>query len=141
MSPQDNEKLLERYVEEVWDNGNLDALRDFLAPDYRRHASPTLPPLDLEAQIERLTGFRKAFPDISLTVEDVTAADDRIAFRSTLRGTHEGELAGLPPTGRQITVGLVDLIRVEEGRFAEQWGGPDMADLFRQLGAVYRMPD
>lgn len=137
MSPEDPKQLLYRYVAEVWDNGNLEALREFLTPDYRRHVSPTLPPLDLEAQVKRLAGFRRAFPDITLTVEEVIAEGDRIAFRSTVNGTHHGELAGLAPTGTHITVGLVDIIRVEEGRFAEQWGGPNMADMFRQLGATY----
>jgi steroid delta-isomerase-like uncharacterized protein len=141
MSTEDNKQLLHRYVTEVWDNGNLEALREFLAPDYRRHVSPTLPPLDLEGQMQRLAGFRSALPDITLTVEDVMAEADRIAFRSTINGTHYGELAGLPPTGKHITVGLVDIIRVEDGRFAEQWGGPNMADMFRQLGAVHRIED
>lgn len=134
---EDNKELLARYVTEVWDEGDLDALNEFLSPEFKRHVSPTLPPLDVEAQIERLKGFRRAFPDITLTVEEVTAEDDRIAFRSTIRGTHRGELAGLPATGKKITVGLVDVIRLEGSRFAEQWGGPDMADLFRQLGATY----
>jgi steroid delta-isomerase-like uncharacterized protein len=141
MSTEENKQLLQRYIAEVWGNGNLEALRDFLAPGYRRHVSPTLPPLSLEEQIQRLTGFRTAFPDITLTVEEVVAEDDRIAFRSTITGTHHGELAGLPPTGRRIRVGLVDIIRVEDGRFAEQWGGPNMADMFRQLGAVHRIDD
>lgn len=139
MSPEETKQLLERYVAEVWENGNLDALRDFLAADYRRHVSPTLPPLGLEEQTQRLAGFRSAFPDIELTVEEVIAEGDRIAFRSTITGTHRGELAGLPPTGKQISVGLVDVIRVEDGRFAEQWGGPNMADLFRQLGARFHL--
>lgn len=141
MSPDESKQLLERYVAEVWENGNLDALRDFLAADYRRHVSPTLPPLDLEEQTQRLAGFRSAFPDIELKVAEVIAEGDRIAFRSTITGTHRGELAGLPPTGKQISVGLVDVIRVEDGRFAEQWGGPNMADLFRQLGASFQLDD
>ena len=141
MSTEENKQLLRRYITEVWDNGNLEALNEFLAPGYLRHVSPTLPPLSLEEQIQRLTGFRAAFPDIILTVEEVMAEDDRIAFRSTITGTHHGELAGLPPTGRRVRVGLVDIIRVEDGRFAEQWGGPNMADMFRQLGAAYRIDD
>lgn len=139
MHAEENKQLLRRYVSEVWDNGNLEALRDFLAPDYRRHVSPALPPLDLDAQVERLAGFREAFPDIALRIDEITAEDDRISFRSTITGTHQGEFAGLPPTGERVTVGLVDVIRVEGGKFAEQWGGPNMADLFRQLGAVYRI--
>lgn len=140
MSTHNSKLLLESYVNRVWDQGDLDALEEFLSADYRRHTSPTLPPLDRVAQMERLRGIRSAFPDITLTVEGVTAEDDRVAFRSTIRGTHRGELAGLAATGREIAVGLVDIVRIEDGKFAEQWGGPDMADLFRQLGATYRLP-
>ena len=60
---------------------------------------------------------------------------DKIAFRSTFRGTHQGIFREMPPTGRRVTVRLLDLIRVENGSFAEQWGGPDLLDLLRQLGA------
>lgn len=133
MSAEANEQLLARYVREVWDEGDLDALERFLRPDFKRHVSPTLPPLDRNGQIERLRGFRSAFPDIALTVEDVVAGDDRVAFRSTIRGTHRGTLAGRAATEKQITVSLVDIVRIEDGLFAEQWGGPDMSDLFRQL--------
>lgn len=140
MPVEENKQLLARYVTEVWEKGDLDAMRDFLHPNFKRHVSPTLPPIDLDGQVERLTGFHEAFPDITLTVEEVTAESDRIAFRSTIRGTHKGEFAGLAPTGKQVTVGLLDVIRVESGRFAEQWGGPDMSDLFRQLGATHTHP-
>lgn len=133
MSAEANEQLLARYVREVWDEGNLDALERFLSPSYKRHVSPTLPPLDRNGQIQRLRGFRSAFPDITLTVEDVVAGDDRVAFRSTIRGTHRGPLAGLAATENEIEVTLVDIVRIEDGLFVEQWGGPDMSDLFRQL--------
>lgn len=133
MSTQANEQLLARYVREVWDKGDLDALERFLSPHFKRHVSPTLPPLDRDGQIERLRGFRSAFPDMTLTVEDVVAGDDRVAFRSTISGTHRGSFAGRDATEKQITVGLVDIVRIEDGLFAEQWGGPDMSDLFRQL--------
>ena len=135
MPAESNEQILARYVREVWDEGDLDALERFMSPSYKRHVSPTLPPLDRNAQIERLRGFRSAFPDITLTVEDVVAGDDRVAFRSTIRGTHRGPLAGMAATDTEITVTLVDIVRIEDGSFAEQWGGPDMSDLFRQLGS------
>ncbi len=128
--------LLRRYIDTVWHQGNLAALDGFLAAEYRCHVSPTATPLDREGQKERLTGFRAAFPDIELTVEDILAEGDRVAFRSTLRGTHLGRFQGIEPTHRRVTVALLDLIRVADGRIVEQWGGPDLLDLLRQLGAV-----
>lgn len=136
MAAGDNEKLLERYVQEVWDRGNPEAVALFASEDFRRHGRPGTEPLGRAGQIERLKGFRTAFPDISIEVDDAITRDNYIAFRSTMRGTHRGELMGIPPTGRQVTVQLVDMIRVEGGKFVEQWGGPDMLDLLRQLGAT-----
>lgn len=134
--PDENRALLERYIAEVWDSGNPRAVEEFASEAFRRHAAPGSPPLDRASQIERLEGFRTAFPDITIVVEDVVSEGDLIAFRSTMRGTHRGTFMGIPPTGREVVVGLVDMIRVEDGRFAEQWGGPDMLSLLQQLGAT-----
>ena len=122
------------YIDEVWDERSPNAVSRFAAPGFRRHLSAISQPLDLEGQITRVRGFQSAFPDVTVTVEDVAADGDLIAFRSTMRGTHRGEVLGIPPTGKRVEVGLLDLIRVVDGQFAEQWGGPDMLDLVRQLG-------
>jgi predicted ester cyclase len=127
--------LLQRYVHEVWEKQNPEAVDGFLARDYKRHLSPKADPLDREGQKQLLKGFSTAFPDARLTVNETIVEEDRIAFRSTLRATHKGEFLGIAPTGRQIIVGLVDIIHIEDGKFAEQWGGPDTLDLLRQLGA------
>lgn len=130
----DHDALLRRYVSEVWDEGDPAAVERFLDAGYVRHVSPTRPALDRDQQIELLHAFRAAFPDIRLTVEDVIVGDDRLAFRSTMRGTHRGEFLGLPATGRSVEVGLLDIWRIADGKVVEQWGGPDIHDLMRQLG-------
>ena len=135
MSAEENKALLCQYVNEVWGNQNLMALDEFLAPSYKRHRSPTTQPLTRDGQKDLLTLFRTAFPDIQITIEEMIVQDSRIAFRSTMRGTHLGEFLGIPPTGRLVIVGLVDIIHIEDGKFVEQWGGPDLWDLLKQLGA------
>lgn len=129
--------LLERYFREVWGNGDADAVAQYLDASYVRHIAPALPPIDREQQVARLKNFRAAFPDIEIRLEAVVAEDDLVAFRSTMRGTHEGEFLGLAATGRTVTVGLIDIWRVANGCVVEQWGGPDMFDLLRQLGATF----
>ena len=134
MPADENRKLLDRYIAEVWGEGDPEAVLRFAADDFKRHTAPGSAPLDRDAQIERLKGIRAAFPDITIEVEDVVGEGDKLVFRSTMRGTHQGEFLGIAPTGRTVVVGLLDLVRVEDGRFAEQWGGPDMLDLLRQIG-------
>jgi steroid delta-isomerase-like uncharacterized protein len=135
MSSQDHIALLNRYIDAIWGRKELALLDQFLSPDYIRHRSPTQPPLNRAEQKALLEGFQAAFPDAGLTVEEAMADNGRIAFRSTIRATHLGAFLGIPPTGNQITVGLVDIIHIRDNKFVAQWGGPDLLDLLTQLGA------
>ena len=140
MSAEENKTLVRRYIEEVWDKKNVAALDEFLASTYQRYTSPNTTPLNREGQKQRLAGIRTAFPDITLTLEEIFAEGDRVAFRSTIRGTHQNIFQGIPPTGRQVTVSLLDIVRVEDSKIIEHWGGPDFLDWLKQLGAVVSAP-
>jgi len=135
MSAEVNKALVGQYLDEVWQKRNPAAVDEFLAPNYKRYLSPTASPLTLDGQRQRLAGFRAAFPDIQLTIEDMFAEGDRVAFRSTIRGTHQGVFQGIAPTGKHVMVALIDVVRVENGKVVEHWGGPDLWDLLQQLGA------
>ncbi len=132
---EQNKSLILRYLDEVWGKGNIAAVDVFLSTDYRRYLSPIAEPLTLEGQKQRLAAFRTAFPDVQITVEDIFADGDHVIFRSIMRGTHQGAFQGIEPTGKRVTVGLLDVIRIENGKFVEHWGGPDLFDLIKQLGA------
>lgn len=119
MTEPDHEAMPARYIQEVWNESNPSAVTRFAAPGFKRHQSAVGEPLDADGQINRLRGFQTAFPGVTITVEDVVVEGDLIAFRSVMRGTHQGELMGIPATGRTIEVGLLDLLRVEDGLFAE----------------------
>ena len=140
MTSSQLKELLSRYVDEVWTKRNIAALDRFLAPTYRRHLGRSVDPLTRDGQKKLLAGFHTAFPDAVLHVEEVIVERDLIAFRSRMRGTHRGAFRSIPPTGRDIEVRLLDMIRVENGMFVEQWGGPDLLDLLQQLGAVVTAP-
>ena len=133
--------LVRSYIEEVWTRGNLDAVDTYFGQNYRRHLSPTLELLSLEGQKQRLASFRVAFPDVRIIVEDVFSEDNYVIFRSTMQGSHRGVFQGIEPTGKTITVTLIDILRVENGKFVEHWGGPDLYDLLKQLGAVFSIPE
>ena len=128
--------LVVAYLERVWGQRDLGALDELLDPDYRRHISPILEPLTIDGQRARLAGMQAAFPDASIELGTFVIDGDLVAFQSVMRGTHRGVIRGLPPTGRQFTVHLVDIVRLRDGRLLEHWGGPDMLDLLTQLGAT-----
>ena len=136
MSAAENKALVDRYIQEIWVERNPEAIARFVAPDYQRHMAPGAPALDLESQIERIKGFGAAFPDITIVVDDIIADDHGASFRATLNGTHLGDFAGVPASGRAIEVHLVDFMEIKDGKIVAQWGGPDMRDMLQQLGAT-----
>src|SRR5918997_1303555 len=83
-----------------------------------------------------VAGFRAVFPDLAVTNEDVIVAGDKVTVRSTIRGTHQGDLLGIPPTGRAVEFMAIDIHRVEGGRIAETWHIEDYLSLLFQLGAT-----
>jgi predicted ester cyclase len=139
MSARHNKALQERYLREVWEARDPEAEARFAASHYRRYITPSELPLVLAGQIEREKRFLVAFPDATIEAHDIVADDRFVAMRATGRGTNLG--SGYPPTGRVIEISIVNLKRIEDGRFVEEWGGPDRLELARQLGLRLVRPD
>ncbi len=127
---------MRRYVDEVLNEGRLEALDELASPDYKRYLSANAGPLNAEVQKKRLAGLRTAFPDLQFIIEDLIAENDRVVIRGTVRGTHQSAFSGIQPTGKQVTVAALEIIRIENGKFVEHWGGPDTYNLLQQLGAI-----
>jgi predicted ester cyclase len=79
---------------------------------------------------------RDAFPDLQFTAEDMIAEGDKVAARYTMRGTHQGEFMGVAPTGNQIEVTGIDIVRFEGGKMVEHWANSDELGMMQQLGLV-----
>ncbi len=130
---ESNKEIIRRYLEQIWNQGNLAAADEFLSPYYIRHLAAAAAPLDREAQKQRVAGFRAAFPDVQLTIDDLIAEGDRVALRVTIRGTHRGKLLDIEPTGKSVAISALDIVRFENGKMVEHWGGPDLFALMQQL--------
>ena len=136
MSAEEHTALVRRFVEEVQNRGDLAALDELCAPDFVNHSAPPGVPPTREG-LEQLTAlFRQAFPDGQMAIEEMLAEADRVATRKTFRGTHQGDLMGLPPTGRRVEIGLIDIVRVVDGKVVEHWNAVDNLGMMQQLGAI-----
>ena len=135
MTAEANKALVRRLLETVKNGWTADVIQEFYAPSFRRYLNPTTAPLTAEGHRTRATRLREAFPDAIVTLEDIFAEHDRVAYRLTIRGTHQGVFQGIPPTGRQVTVSLTAIVRIENGRLVEEWGGLDLFDLRQKLEA------
>ena len=136
MSAEDNKALVRRFVDEVQSGGNTDLVDAICCPEFVNHSTPPGIPPDCEG-VKILTAmFRGAFPDSYFTVEDMVAEGDKVATRKTFRGTHEGEFMGIPPSGRSVSMGLIDIVRISDGRVVEHWSMGDTLGLMQQLGVI-----
>jgi len=130
MSIEQNQAALRRVIAEAWNKGNYDVLPDHFNPDFIEHQ------FGLHATIEGVRGdiqfLRTAFPDFSLTIEDMVADGDKVWVRMTARGTNRGGFMG-PPNGKSFEVSVFDLCRFEDGKIVEHWGSPDRFALLVQL--------
>jgi steroid delta-isomerase-like uncharacterized protein len=113
--------------------GDLDAFDGLIADDYVDHTDGLRGPAAFK---QRIAAFRAAFPDLQVTIDEVIADGETFASRTTITGTHTGPLMGIPPTGRRVRVGGVDLGRIRSGKAQERWGGADTFSLLQQLGVL-----
>jgi steroid delta-isomerase-like uncharacterized protein len=121
---------------EAFNAGDTKRLLAVVAPDLVMHFAEAPEPLHgRETWQQGFEMMKRAFPDLQAHIDDVVAADDRIAVRVSLRGTHAGEFQGIPATGRTIRYVSHEFYRVADGVIAEEWICSDMSSLFRQLRA------
>lgn len=134
----ENKARILRYWEEVWNQRKLGLVEEFTAPDYLDHtlqrAAGAQPGAagHLQYIVDRLT----AFPDLYVSIEDLIAEDDLVLVRTTWRGTHQGWLWEIPPTGRPISYSSLVLFRLAFGQVVERWESLDRLDVLNQLGVA-----
>ncbi len=131
-----NKTVSRRLVEEAFNKGEYDVVEELVAPTYVNHdplTGDTKGPEGTRAVIE---GYRSAFPDLTITIEEQLAERDLVATRWTATGTHKGELLGIAPTGKESTVTGLTIDRIADGKLVESWNNWDTLGMLRQLGVV-----
>jgi steroid delta-isomerase-like uncharacterized protein len=136
MSSEESKALIKRFYDEGWNANNLDVYDELVTEDFVDHqALPGLPPG--RGGFKALNAmFRSAFPDVWVDVDAIVAEGDKVAARWTSTGTHQGDLFGIPATGRKVKVTATVVYRVEDGRLAEGWINRDDVGMMRQLGVI-----
>jgi len=129
--------IARRFLEEAFNSGNLDVVDELVAPEFvNNDAALPEPAVGIEAAKASITGYREAFPDLRLAIEQQLAEGEYVTTRWNARGTHQGALLGMAPTGKQATVTGITIDRIVDGRFVESWTNWDTLGLMQQLGVV-----
>jgi steroid delta-isomerase-like uncharacterized protein len=137
VQPEENKTVVRRFLEEIFTAGNLELVDELFAPDYVLH-DPVVPDevSGPEGMKRYVSMYRAAYPDTHFTIEDQIAEGDEVVTRWIGQGTHEGELMGIPPTGKQVTVTGIEVDRVVDGKMQETWVNYDALGMMQQLGVV-----
>ena len=136
-----NRSVVERYAEEVWNQGRLEAADELFTSDHVYHDDVLGDlPRGPEGVRQRVTTYMGAVPDAKVTAEDWVEADDKVLLRWSWGGTNSGELLGIPPTGKQARTTGMHLCRLEGGRIAETWVSYNALGFLQQLELVQLGP-
>lgn len=134
-----NKAIYRRYIQQVFNEGRVDLLDKLLAPSYVYHEAPPGTLLGGEGIKQVVAMFRAAFPDLEITIDDQIAEGDQVCSRATTRGTHQGEIFGIPATGKAATMTGMTIVRIVDGRIADSWVKNDVMGLMNQLGAALHL--
>jgi predicted ester cyclase len=132
-----NKKLVESFIDQLFTQGNLDAVDIYLHPNLINHDAPFPGAPDGPEGMRQAAGmFRQAIPDWHSDVEELIGEGDLVVERFTASGTHRGELMGVAPTGKVIVLRGIQIFRIEGDKIVERWGRLDEVGLLRQLKLI-----
>jgi steroid delta-isomerase-like uncharacterized protein len=129
----DVETAVRRFFQRVWNEGDVEAAADFLAPEFASHNSFGVKIFGPIEYGQSVLEYRKVFPDLVTTLEDVFASGDRVAVRGIDRATHRGEFMGHPASGRRVATTWIEIFHLQDGKAVEGWLETDMQSLVDQL--------
>jgi predicted ester cyclase len=136
MGPEDNAELIRNLHGALLSERSVDVIDDFFAEGFVSHNNPPGFPPGVDGVKQFFGMFRDAFPDAAVTIDELLVDGDRVAVATTLTGTHEGELMGMAPSGRSVSITGIDMVRIERGRIVEHRGLTDTVGLMRQLSGA-----
>ena len=138
MSEQ-NKSILQRWFDEVWNNGNSEAITELITEDVVIHGLTDVdgsPVTNAGEFREYHAQLRTAFPDILVTVDDIFAEGDKVVARCSIEASHTGEMHGIAPTNSPVDFTGMAIVRVKNGKIVEAWNSFDFLKMSRQLGLI-----
>ena len=132
-----NKTITRRLVDEFWNKGTTELAEELVASDYKRIELFSNEILHGTDGLKNAASvWRGAFPDLSLTLNELLAEDDKVACQWTFTGTHKGELKGTPATGKTVTVSGLSIIQFTDGKISKEIVSTDLLSLMKQLGVI-----
>ena len=131
---QQNKATVQRFNKEFIEQGSMEAFKEIIAQEFINHTAPAGAPTGPEGVLYFFNGLLKpAFPDLTVVIHDQVADDEKVTTRKTFHGTHQGEFFGIPATQKPVTMEVIDIIKLRDGKFVEHWSVLDWQNVIQQL--------
>lgn len=123
MTEKNAKEVVRRFNEHVIASGNRATFDALMAPNFVNHSAPSGAPAGPEGMWNTFENvLRPALADLMVTIHDQVEEGAKVTTRKTISGTHVGTLMGVAATGKPVSIDVIDIVRVEDGRYAEHWG-------------------
>ena len=130
-----NVEFMKRFVEFI-NSASEKLAHELVSRDAIFHAPVRPEPVVGPAGYLMIIGMmRGGFPDVQWTLEELISEGDKVAARFTMRGTHQGQFMGVPPTGKQVTIQALNIYHLTNGQIIKEYAQPDVLGLLAQIGA------
>ena len=132
----DTKQIVRRFVDEYQTDDDAQAFAELMHPDFVDHSRPPGIAEGPQGVRQQFDLFRRAFSGFRAEIDEQVAEGDLVVTRKRFRGTHDEDFLGIPPTGREVEIAVIDIVRVQDARIAEHWNVVDRLGLLEQLGAL-----
>jgi predicted ester cyclase len=136
MNTEQNKAIVVRFNKEFIEQGNENAFNELLSINVINHSAPAGTPNGKDSFYFFLNKvLRKGFPNLTVEIQEQIAERDLVTTRKKIRATHSGEIFGIPPSNKEVEINIIDIIRIQDGKYAEHWGQSNFDEVLKQISA------
>jgi predicted ester cyclase len=131
-----NKHAVARFNHEFVIQGKMESFKELVADEVINHAAQAGSSSGPDGMIHFIQDiFKAGFPDLQVKILDQIAEGDKVTSRKEFYGTHTGELLGIPPSYKKVTIKVIDIIRLKDGKYIEHWGMSNFSDILAEISA------
>lgn len=136
MNTEENKSIVTRYNKEVIQGCNIDVLKTIVTPNFVNHSGAPGMPEGVEGLVYFFRDIlHNAFSNIHVEIRDMIAEGNKVTTRKEISGTHTGQLFGIPASGKEITLYVIDILAITDGHISDHWGQNNFVSVIQELGA------
>ena len=129
---EENKAIVRRFNLEFIQDGDTSLFYELVDPQVVNHTAPPGMSKDADGMLALITAFKKALPDLTVEISHQVAENDLVVTRKSFHATHTGEIMGIPPSGKKVTLNIIDIIRLRNGKYTDHWSIRDSSDLLNK---------